>query len=62
LIGQRFFLGPTRDLFSQLKKKDKKICTSKLKFGQISKSPEEIPRTQDSKKVQNQKGILKSQL
>ena len=46
LIGQRFFVGPIRDLFSQLKKKRKQIFVlQNSKFCQISKSLEEIPRT-----------------
>ena len=50
MIGLRFFVGPIRDLFSQLKKKPKKqiFVRQNSKFSQISKSPEEIPRTQVS--------------
>ena len=32
LIGQRFFLGPLRELFSQLKKKKTNIRTSKFEI------------------------------
>ena len=39
-----FFVGPIRDLFSQLKKKKTNIRTSK--FRQISKSPDDIHTTQ----------------
>ena len=37
-----FFVGPIRDLFSQLKKEKTNIHTSKFEIRQISKSPDDI--------------------
>ena len=49
-IGQRFFVGPIRGLFSQLKSSKQTFSLQNSKFRQIRKSPEETPRTQFSEK------------
>ena len=45
MIGQKIFVGPIGDLFSQLRKIKQSFILHNLKFRQISKSPEEISRT-----------------
>ena len=45
LIGQCFFVGPIRDLFSKLEKQKQRFILQTLKFRQISKSLDDIPRT-----------------
>ena len=44
LIGQGFFVGPIRDLFSQLRKRKQIFVLQNAKFSQTNKSPmENVP-------------------
>ena len=42
LIGQQFFVGPIRDISSVKKKRTQLFILQNSKFGQISKSPDDI--------------------